>query len=172
MLARPNQDEYAPYYESYLALVPEGDLQQILESQLDDTIALLQNVTEEEANDRYAQGKWSLKEVIGHLADTERIISYRLLRIARGDATPLAGFNEKSYVHSAAFDKQSLQELLDDFRAVRRATLTLFRSLTNEAWVRRGTANNYPATPRSIAYFIAGHELHHRSIIKERYLKR
>lgn len=170
MLARPEKDEYAPYYESYVALVPEGDLQVILEQQLQDTIALLQQVTEEQGEYRYDTGKWSLKEVIGHIADTERITSYRLLRIARGDSTPLAGFDENAYIQGANFGSQSLQERIDDLIAVRQATLSLFRSLTSEAWIRRGTANNYPATPRSIAYFIAGHELHHRNIIKERYL--
>lgn len=171
MLARPKLDEYAPYYESYVALVPEGDLQQILETQLGETLALLEQITDAEGKFRYAPGKWSLKEVIGHLADTERIMSYRLLRIARGDVTPLAGFDEDAYVKASSFDSQTMHELLADFRAVRQATLTLFRSLTDEAWIRRGTANNYPATPRSIAYFIAGHELHHRFIIKERYLQ-
>lgn len=171
MLTRPNQNEYAPYYQSYMELVPEGDLKQILEKQLLDTIEILQNVSEEEGNVRYAPGKWSLKEVIGHIADTERITSYRLLRIARGDSTPLAGFSESDYINAASFDTLTMQELIADYTAVRKATLTLLNSVIDDAWVRIGTANNYPATPRSIAYFIAGHELHHRKIILERYLK-
>ncbi len=172
MLERPQHDEYAPYYENYMALVAEGDVLERLSTQLNDTVALLQQISEEMGNYRYAPNKWSLKEVFGHIADTERIASYRLLRIARGDTTPLAGFDENLYVAGASFDKRTVKQLIEEFVVVRKATLSLCNSLTDEAWLRRGKANNYDTSARSIAYFIAGHELHHRNIINERYLNK
>ncbi len=170
MSNRPAKDEYAPYYETYISLVPEGSLESTLTKQLEETTRMLLAISEEQANHRYASGKWSLKEVLGHITDTERIMSYRLLRIARGDKTPLAGFDEEAFVKGASFSSCAWSELLEDYIAVRRSTLTLLRGLSEEAWNRRGVANNSELSARALAYIICGHELHHRRVIQERYL--
>lgn len=170
MLDRPLPEEYAPYYESYIALVTEGNLIDRLSLQMEDMLTLLMTVTDEMGVYRYAPNKWSLKEVIGHITDTERIMSYRLLRVARGDSTPLAGFNENDYVAAASFNDHNIRKLIHDFAMVRASTVSLCLELSDDAWLRKGTVNNYSVTARSIAYMIAGHELHHYHMIKERYL--
>lgn len=170
MLRRPHQDEYAPYYESYIELVAEGNLIERLDSQKENTLELLKNITDEMGTYRYAPNKWSLKEVIGHIIDIERVLSYRLLRIARGDTTPLAGIDENQYVAATSFNNRPMAKLLQEFAAVRSSTILLCESLSDEEWLRRGTANQQVASARSIAYVIAGHELHHCNIIRERYL--
>jgi uncharacterized damage-inducible protein DinB len=119
---------------------------------------------------RYAPGKWTLKEILGHLIDDERIFAYRVLCIARGDARPLASFDENDYVAGANFEEQPLRDLLDDYALTRRATIALLRSLPDEAWSRRGNVAGYEATVRGLAWHIAGHELHHLATIRERYL--
>jgi hypothetical protein len=167
---RPASTEYAPYYEKYVSLVPEGDLLQLMSQQIKETTDLLRNITDAQGEYRYAPGKWSLKEVIGHMSDTERVMSYRLLRFARGDQTPLMGFDEKTYVNGAAFELHSVQDLLEELAAVRQATLYLLHGLTDEAWERAGKANDNDVTVRGLAFIIAGHELHHRKIIDELYL--
>ncbi|MBZ5602923.1 MAG: DinB family protein [Acidobacteriia bacterium] len=167
---KPQPGEYNPYYEKYISLVPQGDLIATLKSQIDDTRALLSAVPETRGAFRYADGKWSIKEVVGHLIDTERIMSYRALRIARGDTTPLPGFEQDDYVRNANSDAFSLASLADEYAAVRRATTLLFEHMTAEACTRQGTASTYPVTVRALAWIIAGHELHHRAILKERYL--
>ncbi|WP_374722809.1 DinB family protein [Peribacillus tepidiphilus] len=170
MQKRPEIGEFAPYYLSYVNLVPEGDILHILDEQIKLTIHLLQNISETQGQFRYAPDKWSIKEVIGHMADTERVMGYRLLCIARGDTVSLPGFNENAYVHNASFDQQSMQDLLQNLNAVRQSTLHLIKSLNQEAWLRRGIANNYEVTVLALATIMAGHELHHRQIIKERYM--
>lgn len=169
MLQRPEQQEYAPYYGTYIQLVPEGNLIELLADQLDAALALLSGLSEEEAAYRYAPGKWSIKEVIGHITDTERIMAYRLLRIARGDKTELPGFDQDIYISGASFDQCSLAFLLEDFTVVRCATLTLLKGLSEEAWGRQGIASNSPFTARALACVISGHELHHLKVLKERY---
>jgi hypothetical protein len=169
-IARPGPDEYAPFYASYIARVPETDILQVLASEMEATLALLRSIPEERAGHRYADGKWSIREVVGHLADTERVMSYRALCIARGDATPLPGFDENRYVEEAHFDRRALPDLSDELEMVRRATLGLFGSLPDEAWQRRGTANQAEISVRALAYIIAGHELHHRNLLVSRYL--
>jgi hypothetical protein len=134
-------------------------------------LLLLSGRTEADGDLRYAPDKWSLKEVLGHINDTERIMAYRALRIARGDATPLAGFEQDDYVRNGPFSDRSLADLIEDYIAVRRATITLFRNLDEAAFARRGVANKNDVTVRALAYIIAGHELHHRRIIEEKYLK-
>ncbi|NOJ71744.1 DinB family protein [Paenibacillus alvei] len=119
---------------------------------------------------RYAPGKWSIKEVLGHIANTERVMAYRLLRIARGDQTPLTGFDENQFMNGFAFDSMPMSELLEDYQAVRHATLTLLRGLTDEAALRTGTTNNMTISARALAYTIAGHELHHLRVLKMRWL--
>jgi len=166
----PEEREYNPYYQRYVSLVPQGDIVQTLESQWNQTRALLASIPEERGTYRYEPGKWSIKEVLGHLIDAERIFSYRALRIARGDATPLPGFEQDDYVRTGHFDSLSLSSLIEELSAVRRATVLMLRHLQPEAWTRMGTASTYPVSVRAIAWIIAGHELHHRAVLKERYL--
>ncbi|MFD0048160.1 DinB family protein [Actinomycetes bacterium NPDC127524] len=163
-------EEYPAYYQSYIDIVPEGDLKNVLARQLQDTLTLLSGVSEAEENYRYAQGKWSLKEVIGHITDVERIMSYRLLRISRGDQTSLAGYDDEQYVKEAMFHTRTFSSLLEDYQAVRNSTISLLNSLPHGSEARSGFANNGEITARAIAYIIAGHELHHVNIIKEKYL--
>ena len=166
---RPATSEYAPYYAGYIARVPEGDVLAILETQIDDTLSFLRTQGEAWAATRYVPGKWSVKEIIGHLSDTERIMSYRALRIARGDRTPLPGYEQDDYVRAAHFDRRPLADLLEEFAAVRAATVRLFRGLDADAWRRSGIANNLEVSVRALAYIIAGHERHHLEILRTRY---
>lgn len=170
MLNRPSKEEYNAYYERYVQLVPEGNIYDILTQSLKDTTDFFSNVGEDRANYRYAEGKWSMKEVLGHITDNERIMCYRLLRIARGDTTPLAGYDQDVLINGASFDKCTLAELLEDYAAVRHATLTLFRGLSDEALSRRGIVNDSESSAKAWAYIIIGHEIHHMNVINERYL--
>lgn len=167
---RPLRGEYNPYYESYLNLIPAGDVVETLQVEKENTINLLSGLSEDDANFRYGPSKWSIKEVIGHISDTEKIMSYRLLRIGRGDTTPLAGFNENDFVLAADFDKFTVHELLDYFHMTRNATISLLKTMSPESLTRVGNANQSETSARAIAYIIAGHEIHHRQIIKDRYL--
>ena len=167
---RPQTVEYAPFYEGYIALVPEGDLLSTLESAVQDWKRLLGPLTETQGNFRYEPSKWSIKEVVGHVVDTERIFAYRVLRIARGDQTPLSGFEQDDYVREGYFPERTLADLLEEFRAVRLATTLLLRSLPDQAWRRRGNANQKEVTVTAMAFIIAGHERHHRAILEQRYL--
>jgi len=168
---RPQPGENAPYYDRYITLVPGNDILAALEDQRRQMLLLLSGRTEAEGDLRYAPEKWSLKEVLGHLNDTERIMSYRALRIARGDATPIEGFEQDDYVRNGPFQQRPLADLIEDYIAVRRATVSLFRNLDEPAWTRRGTAADNEVTVRALAYIIAGHELHHRKILEEKYLR-
>jgi len=170
VIPRPAPDEYAAYYGKYVTLVPDGDLCGMLGRQLAETLALLGQIPESRGTHRYAPGKWSIKELFGHVCDTERIMGYRALRIARGDATPLPGFEQDDYVPAGGFDQRTLVDLGDELSAIRRATVELFRHLDPAALARRGTASGNPFTPRALAYVIAGHERHHVAIVKTRYL--
>jgi hypothetical protein len=170
-MQRPEASEYAPNYAGYIQQVPEGDLLQILSNQLGKLELVLQSVDDQQGLFRYAPGKWSIKEVIGHITDTERVMSYRLLRIARGDsATSLPGFDENQFVEGAAFDRKTIQQLLFEMKAVRTATLALVEGLEDEVWTRRGLTNGKIVSARALAYIIAGHWVHHIQIIEERYL--
>ena len=171
---RPQPGEYAPYYDRYISLVPGADVfaaLAALEDQRRQMLLLLCGRTETDGDLRYAPDKWSLKEVLGHINDTERIMSYRALRMARGDTTPIEGFEQDDYVRNGPFARNSLADLIEDYIAVRRATVSLFRNLDEPAWTRRGTANQNEVTVRALVYIIAGHELHHRRMIEEKYLK-
>lgn len=170
MLSRPKSEEFLPHFQVYVNLVPEGNLLELLKEQSSQIVDQLASVTGEQGAYRYAEGKWSLKEVIGHMADTERIMSYRLLRIARGDTTPLPGFEEQLFVSNAGFDRFTLGELLEDFQNVRKATLSLIRGLDETAWQRMGHYGGGEGSARSLGYIIAGHAIHHLNIINERYL--
>jgi hypothetical protein len=166
---RPVNNEYNPYYERYIKLVPEEDILITLDQQLSETQILLRSISEQHGSFRYEAEKWSVKEVLGHLIDTERIMSYRALRIARNDRTPIPGFEQDDYVKNGAFDTRSVSSLAREFEQVRRSTISLFRNLEPEAWERRGTANNAEISVRALAYIIAGHELHHKALLKDRY---
>jgi len=168
-VGRPETDEIPAHFVGYIGKVTESDPVAVLASQIDVTAALLRGLSDADALKRYAPGKWSVKEIVGHLADTERIMAYRALRIARGDETPLPGFDENAYVPPAKFDGRSLDALIADFRTVRAATLALFKSFDADAWLRRGTASGKPVSVRAIGYMIPGHERHHVEILKTRY---
>jgi hypothetical protein len=168
-VGKPERDEYIAYAERYVALIPEGDILAKLEQQRRDLVLLLSGRDEEEGNFRYAPGKWSVKEVLGHINDTERIFAYRALRIARGDKTPLAGFEQDDYVRESGHGNLAFSDLIEDFIAVRRASVSFFRNLPEAAWMRRGTANNHEFTVRALGYMTAGHELHHTNILREKY---
>jgi hypothetical protein len=168
--ARPSAEEYAPYYEKYVSLVPAGDVVETLERQGAETLALLRGLSEEQAASRYEPGKWSVKEVVGHIIDGERIFAYRALRFARGDRTPLPGFEQDDYVSGGDFDARTLSDLTDEFGHVRRATLALLRPLGEAEWRRTGTASDNEVSVRALAHIIAGHELHHLNVLRARYL--
>ena len=168
-MSRPGRDEYAEYYGRYIDRVPDGDVVAMLESQGNETQKLLASIGEEKAGYRYEPGKWSIKEVVGHIADAERVFAFRLLAFARGEKQPLPGFDQDEYMETANFDARSLADLADDLASTRHATLTLVRSFNDEAWDRRGVASDNPVSVRALAWITAGHERHHVSILRERY---
>jgi hypothetical protein len=170
MNAKPAKDEYAPYYEKYTSLVPEGDVVATLTQQVGGTLALLRSLPEEQGSFRYAPEKWSIKELVGHIIDTERIFAYRALRIGRGDTTPLPGFEQDGYITNGNFEGRQLSDLASEFETIRQSTLFLLKHLSDEAWVRRGVASENEVTVRALAHIIAGHELHHLEILRSRYL--
>ena len=168
-IARPEPGEYAPYYDRYISLVPGSDILGTLDAQRRQTMILLSGRDEADGDFRYAPDKWSAKEVLGHVCDTERIFAYRALRIARGDRTPMEAFEQDDYVKNGPFARAPLAEIIEDYIAVRRTTLTLLRNLDGAAWTRRGVANKNEVSVRALAYTIAGHEVHHRRILEEKY---
>lgn len=170
LAVRPTTTEYAPYYGRYINLVPEGDIVQILSSQLEGTLGLLGDISESQAGYRYAPDKWSIKEVIGHIVDSERIFAYRVLRFARNDKAPIEGFDQDKFAQNSAFDERSLADIVEEFNHVRRANLLLFRSLTDEVLSRQGIASEVEVSVRALLYIIAGHERHHMEVLKTRYL--
>ena len=153
-----------------MTLVTGSDVVAALEDQPLETVALLSSLTEEQGDFRYAPDKWSIKEVLGHLIDCERVFTYRALRFARHDETPLASIEQDDYVRNSGCAERRLADLIEEFVSVRRATIWLFRSLSPDAWARRGTASGNPVSVRALAYIAAGHELHHRRILQERYV--
>jgi uncharacterized damage-inducible protein DinB len=168
---KPAPTEHAPEFSKYVTLVAEGDIIQTLEQQIEDTLSLLRTIPADKANFRYAPDKWSVKELLGHLIDSERIFSYRALSFARNDQTPLPGYEQNDYVREGNFDRRNLADMADEFATVRRATIQLFRPLTEAEWLRRGKANENEASVRALAYIIAGHELHHMGVLRSRYLQ-
>ena len=166
---RPAAEEYAPYFGRYISLIQDEDILATLQKQWGETTAMLRSLSEKDGDLRYAPDKWSAKEVVGHVNDTERIFAYRALRIARSDKTPLAGFEQDDYVRAGGFEKRGLADLVEEFDAIRKTTMFLFRGLEKDAWTRGGIANNGDLTVRALAYMIAGHELHHCRILQEKY---
>lgn len=167
---RPPADEFPPHFADYIDEAPAGDVIQNLRKEAKVTLALLKGVDEERAAHRYAPDKWTIREVVAHVADSERVFSYRLLSFARGDRAPLPSFDENAWVPEQEAERQRFRRVVDDFKAVRAATVTLLRTLPRKAWTRRGVANNNSMSVRALAWAIAGHEAHHRRILVERYL--
>lgn len=167
---RPATDEYAEYYAGYVSRVPAGGILEVLEREGSETQRLLEGIDESRSDHAYAPGKWTIKEVVGHVTDTERVFSQRALRFGRGDTSELPGFDQNVYVPAGGFGLRSLRDIVDEWVAVRRSTVLLFRGLPADAWRRRGVASGHEVTVRALAWIIAGHELHHRAILADRYL--
>lgn len=170
MIEFPNEGEFAPFYARYVARVPKGDVLKTLATQISDTASLLRSLPEERSRFRYAPDKWSIREVVGHMIDAERIFDHRALSIARGDPTPLPGFDENVYARASRSDARTLAELTSELELVRQSTVALFSSFDAEMVNRRGTANNVEVTVRALAFIIAGHERHHVDVLRSRYL--
>jgi hypothetical protein len=167
---RPKTDEYAPAFAGYVARIAEDeDVVPVLAGQLDQVLDLLGRIGEVRGDYRYAPGKWSTKEVVGHLSDTERVFAYRALRIGRGDATPLPSFDDQAYVAELRTDDRTLADFAAEWSTVRRATLALLRNLPARGWSRRGTASDQPISVRALAYVIGGHVRHHVEVLQARY---
>lgn len=167
---KPEKTEYDPYYETYVSLVPEGDIVDILERQSAEVAGFFSAIPEEKGPYAYAEGKWSIKELLGHLIDGERIFMYRVFRISRGDTTPIEGFEQDNYIENARSNERSFADLLNEFAALRRANIIAYRHFSDEDWRRTGIANKVEITTRALANIIAGHTTHHLNILKTRYL--
>ena len=170
-LVRPDATEYAPFYARYVAGVPEQDVVATLRDSGREIVAALAAIPESRGGFRYAPEKWTVRDVIGHMIDAERIFGYRALRLARGDATPLPGFEENDYARAAAADARTLADLTDELGVVREGTVRLFASFPDDAWTRRGVVNGRDVSVRALAYITAGHARHHFDVLRERYLK-
>jgi len=167
---RPEPSEYHHYFSRYIDLVPEEDILGAIESQSSATQRLMATLDETKAAFRYAAEKWSIREVLGHMTDTERVMGYRALAIARGDTAPLPGFDEGLYASNAAYDSWRLGDIAEQYALVRRSHIVLFRNLPGDAWVRSGVANGNAVTVRALGAIIVGHERHHLGVLRERYL--
>lgn len=165
---RPDKNEYAPYYETYVSLVSETDPVSALREQIAEFETIFSEVAEEKGAYAYAEGKWTIKEMIGHLNDTERVFAYRALRIGRGDETPLAGFDQDPYVENGDFNHATLADLIEEFRLLRKSSVLLFKNLPAEAWAQSGTASEARVSVRALAYIMVGHVRHHTNVLKER----
>jgi hypothetical protein len=167
---RPGPGEYGEYYQRYIDLVTEDDIVAALDAEVHETATFLATINEEQAAHRYDAGKWSMKQVIGHITDTERVFAYRALCIARGDQGSLPGFDEKSFGENGGFDARSMSDLAEELAAVRRANVLMLRGLSDEAWGRSGVANDLPVSVRALSFIMLGHERHHVRVLRERYL--
>jgi hypothetical protein len=166
---RPDPSEYAPYYGKYIGTVADGDIIELLEAQQSQLAAFARRVSPDRETFRYADGKWSVREVIGHLTDAERVFGYRLLCISRGQTAPLPGFDENQFVAESHSNERPLRSLVDELVMVRETNLIVMRTLTADAWQRLGSANNAPVSPRALAYIMAGHINHHLALFRDRY---
>jgi hypothetical protein len=167
---RPRPGEFAAYAQADIDLVHGSCAVTALVAQREATAELFRQFGERAGDLSYAPGKWTVRQVLGHLADDERIFAYRALCLARGDSRPLSGFDENAYAAAARFEDHTVDDLLADYFAVRDASVTLFRGLDGDAWQRTGSVNGYSASTRGLAFHIAGHELHHHRILRDRYL--
>jgi len=171
MIGRPEPNEAAPYYSNYIDLVSGDNITGVIETQLEETLSFLAGVSEEQSLYRYAPDKWSVKQLVGHVTDAERIFGYRALSIARGETRKLPGFDEKNYGATGEFDRRPWNDLVAELATVRQATVALFGGLPEEAWERSGVANDNAISVRGLAYVIVGHERHHLNVLRERYLQ-
>ena len=171
MISKPQSGEYAPYAAVYIEKVPGGPIIEILEYLRDSTYNFFARMTAEHANYAYAEGKWTLKQVLGHMIDTERVFSFRVLCFSRGDNNPLPGFEQENYIANSTYDTRSIQDLADEFKALRAANIYLYSSLTDEQSEMKGVASNHPVSVRALVYMTAGHELYHLDLIKSLYIK-
>jgi len=167
MLNRPQRNEYAEYYANYIALVPNGSIEEFLLKQWDELVAFLQTISEDDASQPYAPGKWTVKQVLGHLCDCERVFSYRMMRFARGDQQELPGFEQDDYVAAGDFNSRVRHDLMVEFKNIRGATIALVGSIGPETEARTGIANGNPVSVRALAYIIAGHAQRHLNLLKE-----
>lgn len=167
---RPEKNEYNEYYERYVSLVDETDIVGAFEKQLGEMNELFSSISEEKSLFAYDKGKWTIKEVIGHLIDGERIFGYRALRISRGDETPIEGFEQDGYVENASFNDYEFSDLVKEFELVRKSSISFFKHLKETDWTRTGTASDNPVSVRALAYIMVGHVTHHAKILRERYL--
>jgi len=171
MISKPQPGEYAPYAAGYIAKVPSGPIIEILEYLKDSTYNFFARMTSEQADYAYADGKWTLKQLLGHMIDTERVFSFRVLCFSRGDKNPLPGFEQEDYVANSTYDTRSIQDLASEFKALRTANVYLYNSLTDEQSEITGIASNHPVSVRALVYMTAGHELYHLDLIKSLYIK-
>ncbi|HEX7180746.1 MAG TPA: DinB family protein [Thermoanaerobaculia bacterium] len=169
MIDKPSASEYAPFYAGYISKAPAGDVVELLDRQKDLVRRLSAATPAEQETFRYAAGKWSVREVAGHMTDAERVFGYRAFRIARGDETPLEGFDENEFVANSTFHERSLSSLIDELVLVRDANLAIFCGLSSEEWMRKGTANGSPVSVRALAFILVGHMHHHMDILRDRY---
>jgi uncharacterized damage-inducible protein DinB len=169
MIKRPKPDEYISFYDTYVSKVPDGDVLELLVQLKESSFNLFNNLSVEKANYAYAEGKWTIKQALGHIIDTERTMAYRLLCFSR-NSIELPGFDQNVYVDNASFNSRTIQSLASEFRATRESNLYLIRSLSDEQLDKQGIASGNPLSVRALVYIIAGHELHHLGIIKEKYL--
>ena len=167
---RPETNEFAPYYNNYISQIGENAVIPILGSQAGEIRSILSDVPEEKGAYAYAEGKWTIKELLSHLIDGERIFAYRVLRISRGDKTPIEGFDQDDYIATSNANNRTFADLLDEFDHERQANLRLVKNLSEEASVRMGAASNNPVSVRALVYIMAGHVKHHLRILNERYL--
>ncbi|GGH87824.1 hypothetical protein JOD43_004099 [Pullulanibacillus pueri] len=170
MLTRPTVNEYPPFYKRYIDLVPEQDLFSFLEQQSKEVDERLRDLPEDKWGYRYAPNKWRLKEVVGHIIDTELIMHFRLFHISRGDHAPLSGFDQEDYIQASPYGAYDPNSLLDYHKNVRQTTLSTLKGLTDDDWLKQGCIDDQPISTRSLAFIIAGHTLHHLNMIKEKYL--
>ena len=168
--AHLNTSEYAPFYGGYIQTIGEVDLFEILKSSAEDLLSTLENLPEEKLVFRYAEGKWTIKELVQHIIDAERVLSYRALRFSRNDATHLEGFDEDWYVANSSGNNRDLKDLLDEFSYVRNGTIAMFKSFSPEIFSLTGSANGSDFSVRALGFIIAGHQTHHLNIIKKKYI--
>jgi len=167
---KPLENEYGAYYERYVAMVKSDNMSQALMNSVTFSDEFWSSIPEELGNYRYAEGKWSVKELLQHIIDTERIFSYRALAIARGESIALPGYAENAYADNCFADSRTLQSLADELRVVRQSSIHLFKSFAEERLEMIGTASNSPLSPRAAGFILVGHEIHHINVVKERYL--
>lgn len=169
-MKRPEKTEYAEYYETYISLVEETDVVSAMQNQLDELNELFSQIPETKGLYAYAEGKWTIKELLGHLIDGERVFAYRAFRFSRADKTPLPGFDQNPYIENASYNSIKLADLLAEFTFLRKSNILFFRNLSEEMWNQTGIASDNEITVRAVAYILVGHIRHHLKILKDKYL--